>query len=215
MGRNSAYSKSSYREKQSQITKENWQIGIYDKLKSSLVDKKCLNPKCNVLFQVKSYEPKKYCSSHCANSVNNTLRIHRTSSCLVCGKYTKRVCYKYCSLQCQMDERYNRYIHRWLKGLETGNIGLRTRTLSHHLRRYILQKYQNKCSKCGWNQRHPTTGIVPLEVNHIDGNAENNKEENLELLCPNCHSLTPNFRNLNKGKGRSWRIEYLKNQKVV
>ena len=41
-----------------------------------------------------------------------------------------------------------------------------------------------------------------LQVNHIDGNYKNNREENLELLCPNCHSLTPNYRSLNRGKGR-------------
>lgn len=31
---------------------------------------------------------------------------------------------------------------------------------------------------------------APLEIEHIDGNALNNKEDNLILLCPNCHSLT-------------------------
>ena len=39
-------------------------------------------------------------------------------------------------------------------------------------------------------------------MEHIDGNSENNNIENLELLCPNCHSLTPTFGALNKGKGR-------------
>ncbi len=43
-------------------------------------------------------------------------------------------------------------------------------------------------------------------MNHIDGNSENNKEKNLELLCPNCHSLTPNFKGLNKGNGRHSRM---------
>ena len=49
------------------------------------------------------------------------------------------------------------------------------------------------------------TNVVPIEVDHKDGNVDNNSEENLRLLCPNCHALTPNFRNLNKGRGRSWR----------
>jgi 5-methylcytosine-specific restriction endonuclease McrA len=43
-----------------------------------------------------------------------------------------------------------------------------------------------------------------------DGNSENNLEENLRLLCPNCHSLSPNFRNLNKGYGRKWRVNKYK-----
>jgi 5-methylcytosine-specific restriction endonuclease McrA len=31
--------------------------------------------------------------------------------------------------------------------------------------------------------------------------------ENLELLCPNCHSLTKNYKGSNKGQGRQWRRE--------
>ena len=30
-------------------------------------------------------------------------------------------------------------------------------------------------------------------MHHIDGDCTNNKMENLQLLCPNCHSLTSNF----------------------
>jgi Zn finger protein HypA/HybF involved in hydrogenase expression len=66
-------------------------------------------------------------------------------------------------------------------------------------------KYAEKCSNCGWNQKHPVTGHSPLEIDHIDGNANNNNEANLRLLCPNCHSLTVTYKNLNKGNGRKWR----------
>ncbi|MBI2314576.1 HNH endonuclease [Candidatus Daviesbacteria bacterium] len=89
-------------------------------------------------------------------------------------------------------------------------MGINARGISSHIRRFLSEKYGEQCSSCGWNQRHTITGKVPLEVDHVDGNSENNKEENLRLLCPNCHSLTPCFRNLNKGKGRSWRLKYLK-----
>lgn len=30
-------------------------------------------------------------------------------------------------------------------------------------------------------------------MNHIDGDSDNNKVSNLRLLCPNCHTQTPNF----------------------
>lgn len=73
------------------------------------------------------------------------------------------------------------------------------------IRRYLFEKKGLACWKCGWCQINPVTQRVPLQVNHIDGDPLNNKEENLELICPNCHSVTPTFGALNKGKGRAIR----------
>ncbi len=39
---------------------------------------------------------------------------------------------------------------------------------------------------------------IPLELEHKDGNPRNNSLENLELLCPNCHTFTPTYRGKNK-----------------
>ncbi len=36
--------------------------------------------------------------------------------------------------------------------------------------------------------------LIPLELHHIDGNHDNSFKENLQLLCPNCHTLTDNYR---------------------
>lgn len=58
-----------------------------------------------------------------------------------------------------------------------------------------MEKYQYKCSRCGWEEENPYTHTIPLEVEHIDGNFRNNKEDNLTLLCPNCHSQTETFSN--------------------
>lgn len=38
---------------------------------------------------------------------------------------------------------------------------------------------------------------IQLELDHIDGNNENNNLSNLRLLCPNCHALTPTYRGKN------------------
>lgn len=98
------------------------------------------------------------------------------------------------------DTKYQKYIDRWKAGKESG---LRGRTaISGHLRRYLFEMAKASCQSCGWSKMNQTTKLIPLEVNHKDGDFRNNKEENLELLCPSCHSLTDTFRSLNIGRGR-------------
>ena len=121
--------------------------------------------------------------------------------CLNCGKELPNTAKKYCSISCQHDYEYKQWIEGWKQGTNNaikGNWG----QLSNHLRRYIFEKFGNKCCKCGWGETNLYTGTIPLEIDHIDGNYENNSEENLQLLCPNCHSLTETYRGANRGKGR-------------
>ncbi len=66
----------------------------------------------------------------------------------------------------------------------------------------MLDKHNSSCVKCGWCKRHPIDNLPLVEINHIDGNAENCLEENLEVICPNCHSETINFRARNKTSTR-------------
>ncbi|MEV6316632.1 HNH endonuclease [Streptomyces sp. NPDC051776] len=58
----------------------------------------------------------------------------------------------------------------------------------------------HRCAGCGcepvWRGRP-----LPLEVDHIDGNWRNNLQDNLRLLCPNCHSATDTYR----GRQSKWR----------
>lgn len=60
---------------------------------------------------------------------------------------------------------------------------------------------EEKCECCGnteWMGKK-----IPLEVHHKDGNRFNNNIENLEILCPNCHAQTENYRGKNiKGERR-------------
>lgn len=128
--------------------------------------------------------------------------------CLRCKKeLEKRFQIKYCSNKCQATEKYEESLKEWKNGSKTGSVGIQTKILSSSLRRYLFEKYDSKCSLCGWCEQHSITQKIPLEVDHIDGNSENNSEDNLRLLCPNCHALTPHFRNLNKGNGRAWRLK--------
>lgn len=57
-------------------------------------------------------------------------------------------------------------------------------------------------------ETNPYSGTIPLEIDHIDGDYTNNSEDNLQLLCPNCHSLTSTYKGANKGQGRKDRKKY-------
>ena len=113
---------------------------------------------------------------------------------------------KYCNNLCQKEFEYNVYIIRWKLQVENGLKG--KYQISNHIRRYLYHKYGNKCCLCGWDKINPYTGMSPLEIEHIDGNYLNNNEENLMLLCPNCHSLTPTYKGANIGNGRKDRKQY-------
>lgn len=109
---------------------------------------------------------------------------------------------KFCNAKCQSEYYYKEYIDKWKSGVINGSTNSKWGGLSDYIRRYLFEKYNNKCCICGWCEVNQHTNKIPLEVDHIDGNSENNKEDNLRLVCPNCHSLTATYRGLNLGNGR-------------
>lgn len=127
--------------------------------------------------------------------------------CKTCLKQLAKSQKVYCSTACQSEYQYQIYITEWRAGLRNGARGVHTQNFSRHVVRYLLDKYDHKCSQCGWDKINPLTKLCPLEIDHIDGDSNNNSESNLRILCPNCHSLTPSYKNLNKGAGRAWRRE--------
>ena len=121
--------------------------------------------------------------------------------CLNCSKecnFSHQKTNKYCSITCQHEYQYKKYITEWKKGLQTGCKGkLQT---SNHIHRYILEKQNSKCDNCGisdWDNQP-----IKLELDHINGISTDNTEKNLRCLCPNCHSQTPTYKAKNKGNGR-------------
>lgn len=141
----------------------------------------------------------KFCSSSHSASFNNKNRKRRVNKlCLNCNKELPLNRQKFCSNQCQCDFNYNETIKKW----KNSEIDFVSSQISHHIRRYLFEKYNNKCCKCGWSVKSEFTNNIPLQVHHKDGNFQHNEEDNLELLCPNCHALTENYGSLNNGKGR-------------
>ncbi len=114
-------------------------------------------------------------------------------NCLNCGKENRRTnqkSNKYCNNQCQKDFEYKESIKNWSF----------TAPGKGRIKRYLAEMFGNKCSVCGidsWNGRD-----IVLELEHKDGNSENNSKDNVCLMCPNCHSQTPTYKGANKGNGR-------------
>ena len=57
---------------------------------------------------------------------------------------------------------------------------------------------EDKCEKCGWHEKLEGAEFTPCELHHKDGNSDNHFRDNLEMICPNCHSLTESYRAKNK-----------------
>lgn len=70
------------------------------------------------------------------------------------------------------------------KALGRGRDGYRTMCQPCRVRPYTRNK-KGYCEDCGFVAEHP----VQLDVDHIDGNHENNDSTNLQTLCANCHRL--------------------------
>lgn len=64
--------------------------------------------------------------------------------------------------------------------------------LKRILKENIKKRECEMCKLTHWN-----TQMIPLELDHIDGNPYNHKLENLRVLCPSCHAQTPTHRGKN------------------
>ena len=56
---------------------------------------------------------------------------------------------------------------------------------------------------------------ITLEVHHKDGNHQNNELENLQLLCPNCHSYTDNWRGKNISFDNKRKDEFVSDEILI
>lgn len=184
------------------------------------------NPKlCRKCNEILPYEKRKnvFCGHSCAASFNNigVCRVEKKQknnkvlsgrrpykcrkrkereikSCIVCGTLHKGS--KFCSTICAKKHHWQIYINN----MEINGFAVHP----HTAKKYLKERYGDCCSICGlteWCEKE-----IVLILDHIDGNAGNWALTNLRLVCPNCDSQLPTFKNRNKGRGRYSRRERYK-----
>lgn len=128
--------------------------------------------------------------------------------CLQCDKefeHSNSTRNKFCSVECSGK-------YQWEK-VSVPNI---EKGLGGNCKRYLKEKHGEVCAECGqpatWNNKP-----LVLQLDHIDGNSDNNNLVNLRLLCPNCHTQTDTFGNNGNGnryKKITKRNKYLQEYKA-
>lgn len=110
---------------------------------------------------------------------------------------------RYCNNLCHKNYQNAQSIKEWQSGgIDYVGYNGKNMLIKPFIKNYLLEKHDHKCQKCGWGEMHEITKKVPLQIHHIDGNSENCLETNLQVLCPNCHTLTHNYGNLNRNSPR-------------
>lgn len=145
-----------------------------------------------------------YCSKSCAAQINNVLSPKRISKYLgkqcPCCLISIKTREDFCKMKCRNDFIYMGKFLEWYY-----NAGEFSGT-SQLIKSFIITMKGYNCSECGISTYNNKALVLQLE--HIDGNAINNSKDNLCLLCPNCHALTPTYKGRNIGNGkRTWRKE--------
>lgn len=180
----------------------------------SWLDEKRTNNKRFCLYcgkEITGDSRKKFCNHSCSASYNNKGVIRnktganghkniKEDKCVLCGKELTKTQKKFCSKECEIEYKYQEKIKQWKNGSSKGCDA--SGGMSNYLRKYFLEKANYSCEQCGFNKNNEYTGLSILQLHHKDGDCYNNSEDNIEVLCPNCHCLTENFGSRNKNSTR-------------
>jgi len=153
-------------------------------------------PKCGKKFDAYSkWGEKKFCSRSCGNSRKFTEESRAKTSATLQKYYSGLTLEEKQDKFASARSKYD-YDDQQKRAKETKIMKSWDRPYEEMsreaLKKRILHESDYKCECCGisdW-QGKPIT----LEMDHVDGDPNNNRRENLRILCPNCHSQTHTFR---------------------
>ena len=160
--------------------------------------------KCEYCGNLIKDSKRRFCSVECKKlfyKVKDKKDLYKTKKehkCEYCGKifyggYNR----KFCSNECSSNFKKEQTVLKWIKGEYKIN---ESNKIPMSIREFLLKKNNYKCELCDFEGYNVKTNNTILQIHHIDGNSNNNSQENLQILCPNCHAMTENYMALNKGK---------------
>lgn len=165
-------------------------------LKQERIEKYLKNPSlckyCNNIIPYESHYENLFCNSSCAAYYNNQNRKVK-KYCLYCNKeinYNN----KYCNWNCLKALNWEKLKQSLIKD------GYDLSYQQHNAKKYLIELNAGACQICKlskWNGQQ-----MPLVLDHINGNSNDNNLCNLRVICNNCDALTDFYKAKNKGNGR-------------
>ncbi len=170
---------------------------------------------------IPKYKTQRFCSRSCSASITNKSRtqtietrlkiskslrgelvneIYQDQVCKYCGKPIQNIFKEldFCCNECRTRYFYELKVNDWLENPSN----VKTTFIPRYIKQWLKETRGEKCEICGWHETNEFTNTIPLQIHHIDGDCTNNSPENLQILCPNSHSLTNNYCSRNMGKSK-------------
>ena len=126
--------------------------------------------------------------------------------CLECGNtFYNKQSNVYCSAVCYLTAKSNKTKERYEQYKEHNgeNVPQKANYNIDWIKKFLLEEQEHKCSVCSMRNEWNNKPLIFI-LDHIDGNASNNKKDNMRLVCSNCDSQLDTYKSKNKNGARSY-----------